>query len=303
MALLACGCESSPQRFTGLRTTPFLDYLRQPGSSMIAYTPAGDIPRELQVLREKFDGLALYGFDDKTSTVLSTAARLHYRAILATIWDPRSDREIAGAARLLPEYTKQMAIAVSVGSEGLLESRYRFGDLVSAANSLDQRSPIRFEKTTSEPWWSYLDGKPNAQALRNFGDFITVHVHVIWDADITDPVEAARWTRDRAVEIMNLSGDPVLVREAGFPGNGSSPRASNEAFTFSREAQAKFWQEWVALRQPPPPGAHAFVSLAIAFEAIDNPAKNWRNFEDSWGLLAPGTLEPWPAWSVFPDVR
>jgi hypothetical protein len=62
---------------------------------MIAYAPRGDIERELKLLRQKFNGLALYGFDEKTPQVLSAAAKLNYRAILATIWDPRSDREIA----------------------------------------------------------------------------------------------------------------------------------------------------------------------------------------------------------------
>ena len=303
IALLGCGCGPPPAEAIGPRTTPFLDYLRQPGTSMVAYAPAGEIDRELKLLRQKFDGLALYGFDDHTSDVLATAAKLHYRAILATIWDPRSNREITQAATLLPRYANSMAIAVSIGSEGLLENRYHFDDLGAAAAEFDRQSPIRFERTTSEPWWRYLDGQPDAAALRSFGDFVTVHVHVVWDADITDPAEAARWSRDRAVQIMNLSGSPVLVREAGFPGDGTSPRASREGFTFTRDAQAKFWREWVALRQRQSTGGHAFVSLAVAFEAIDNPTKEWRNFEGSWGLLAPGTLEPWPAWSEFPDVR
>ena len=270
---------------------------------MVAYAPAGNVDRELGLLRQKFDGLVLYGFDEKTSRVLATAASLHYRAILATIWDPRSDHEIEQAATLLPKYVNTMAIAVSIGSEGLLENRYHFDDLENAAESLDRKSPIRFERTTSEPWWRYLDGQPDAARLRNFGEFVTVHVHVVWDADITDPAEAARWSRDRAVQIMNMSSSPVLVREAGFPGDGSSPRASREGFPFTREAQAKFWREWVALRERQPAAGRAFVSLAVAFEAIDNPTKEWRNFEGSWGLLAPGTLEPWPAWSEFPDLH
>ena len=267
---------------------------------MIAYTPSSvDIDDELKLLRSRFDGLILYGFDEKTPSILESAARLKYQAVLATVWDPRSDREIGDAARMLGGYAERFAVAVSIGSEGLLENRYSMGDLQDGAAKFDRLSRHRFEITTSEPWWRYLDGQPSAGTLRTFGDFLAIHVHVVWDADISDPEEAARWSRDRAVQIAALSGRMVLVREAGFPGAGRSPRASAEGLVFSREAQAKFWREWVRLR-----GQHdQNVSLAAAFEAIDNPRKVWRDFESSWGLFSTGDLRPWPAWDAFPELE
>lgn len=253
----------------------------------------------MALLRKKFNGLILYGFDEQTAPTLATAAKLKYQAVLATIWDPRSNQEIQLAAKLLPEYADRFAIAVSIGSEGLLEGRYSLGDIEAAAAKLDSVSHQNFEKTTSEPWWKYLDGQPSASELRAFGDFLAVHVHVVWDADITDPVEAARWTRDRAAQIAALSGKTVLVREAGFPGAGRSPRASTQGAAFSREAQAKFWKEWLELRAMEPRG----VSLAGVFEGVDNPRKTWRSFEGSWGLLSADDLSPYPAFEVFPDVN
>ncbi len=281
-------------------SSPFEDFLQRRDASLIAYAPDSvDVEHELTLLRQKFDGLILYGFDDRTPAILDTAAKLHYRAVLATIWDPTSETEIQTAAKLLDRYADRMAIAVSIGSEGLLEQRYSLKDIQSAAEKLNRAAGRDFEKTTSEPWWRYLDGQPSASQLRAFGDFLTIHVHVVWDADIVDPEEAARWTLDRAVQVAQLAGKMALVREAGFPGAGRSPRGSAEGLVFSREAQAKFWREWVALRS----GAPREVSLGGVFEAIDNPRKTWRDFESSWGLLSAGELRPYPAWDAFPDLH
>lgn len=298
-AVLFCtACGSRPPAEPRI-SSPFQAFLRRPDASLIAYTATSEnTEQELALLRKKFNGLILYGFDAHTAAMLSTAAQLKYQAVLATIWDPRSEEEIGLAAKVLSQYADRFAIAVSIGSEGLLENRYSLSDVESAAGKLDRLSGHNFEKTTSEPWWRYLDGQPSASELRAFGDFIAVHVHVVWDADIRDPAEAARWSRDRAAQIAALSGKTVLVREAGFPGSGRSPRASAQGLVFSRQAQAEFWKQWVSLRAAQPRG----VSLAGVFEGIDNPRKTWRDFESSWGLLSAGELEPHPAFDVFPDV-
>jgi exo-beta-1,3-glucanase (GH17 family) len=310
LVLISCSAEPGSKR----ASTVFRDYLRKPRASMIAYTSrisaAGQsrsaaIRQELQMLRPKFDGLALYGFDEDTPLILAAARELRYQAVLLTISDPRAEAEIATAANLCEAYTGQLALAVSIGSEGLFENRYSFNDVGSAAKSLERRWPRaeRFEITTSEPWWRFLNGQPQAKRLRAFGEFVTVNVHVVWDADIVDPVEAARWTKSRSVEIMNLSGRPVLVREAGFPGGGTSPRSSLAGAAFSREAQARFWREWVHTRsQNASMDARRFVSQAAVFEAIDNPRKAWCDFESSWGLLS-SDLRPYPAWEVFPVLE
>jgi exo-beta-1,3-glucanase (GH17 family) len=278
---------------------------------MIAYTPGASDPdqdrralirNELKILRPKFDGLALYALDEDTPLILGAAQQLGYKAVLLTISDPRTDADIATVTALCESYAGRLALAVSIGSEGLLENRYSLDDVVSAAMRLNRRlsSVAGIEKTTSEPWWRFLDGQPDAGRLRAFGEFVTINVHVIWDADILDPLEAARWTRNRALQIMNLSNRPVFVREAGFPGGGTSPRPSLEGAAFSRQVQAAFWREWIRTRVGNPrEDLRRFVSQAAVFEAIDNPRKTWRDFEATWGLLS-SALQPSPAWDVFP---
>jgi len=287
----------------------FRNYLRAGNSALIAYSPRlsrrdderiESIRQDLSALRVKFDGLILYGSDDGTSLIIENAIRLRYRAILLTIGNPQSQAEIALVCDLIGRYSRKLVLAVSVGSEGILLHQYSTSDLRIARQSLLSRLAGRasIETTTSEPWWLYLDGQPDASDLRGFGDFVTINVHVVWDADILDPVEAARWTRDRALTVLKLSNRPVLVREAGFPGGGTSPRPSLHGARFSRDAQAGFWRAWLGYRTPKAASADSLFTVAV-FEAIDNSAKTWADFESEWGLLST-SLDPHPAWKVFP---
>jgi hypothetical protein len=84
-----------------------------------------------------------------------------------------------------------------------------------------------------------------------------------------------------------------MIREAGFPGSGYSPR-TNSTLEFTRSLQFAFWQKW---------NTHFAVSAPpiVAFEGIDNRAKHWKSFESSWGFLAPD-LKPYAAWDAFPNL-
>ncbi len=286
-------------------SSAFRRYLGDPGSRLVVYSPeiafAGEdrllvVRRQLALLRPKFDGLVLYRCDDDTASLLDAAAALGYRAALLTVWDPNSSREVATAAALVARFQGRLAIAVSVGSEGLMEHRYTLDQLESAARQLRNRAGGRqaVEITTAEPWWLYLKCDDDAARLGAFGDFVSVNIHVVWDADIADPAAAANWTADRAIEVQQLTRKLLLVREAGFPGGGESPRPTAR-FAFDRGMQARFWTAWQLRSEqgPLPPIA--------AFEAIDNPQKQWRSFEDQWGLLSTD-LAPYPAWYVIPDL-
>jgi hypothetical protein len=176
-----------------------------------------------------------------------------------------------------------------------MEQRYSLDDLRQAQASLLERlhGAETVETTTTEPWWMYLKVDRTASALNRFGDFTSCNIHVVWDTDITDPAAAALWTRDRALEVRSVSERPLLLREAGLPGQGHSPR-DDTGPEYTRSSQAAFWR--ASLNQA---GANNAVHL-VAFEAIDNQSKRWREFEGNWGLLDPA-LHPWPAWAAFPD--
>jgi exo-beta-1,3-glucanase (GH17 family) len=286
--------------------TAFRAYLADPAARMVAYSPEDAVtqdPRllrqQLALLRTKFDGLSLYQCTPATVQIVQQARSLGFRAVLLTVWDPRSESELANAGSIVRDEAGSVALAISIGSEGLMEKRYTLADMLAArAELLDRATTARtVEMTTTEPWWLYLHPEnaglsgAEVEAVRNFGDFTSINIHVVWDADILDPELAASWTRDRANDVRKSIPRPLLVREAGFPGDGSTPR-DGRVLVFNRKIQAAFWQAWFKLdgRQP----------IAV-FEAVDNPQKHWRDFESSWGLLST-TLDPWPAWGVFPQI-
>jgi hypothetical protein len=280
--------------------TAFRAYLADGHSRMVAYSPDRDaladpehqvMRQQLGVLREKFDGLSLYECGPEAPVLVEMARSLGYRAVLLTVWDPRSESELATAASIVQEQAGGLALAVSIGSEGLMENRYTLADMQAAQGELLERGSrtAAVEITTTEPWWMYI--KPESRSLREFGEFTSINIHVVWDTDIVDPVLAASWTRDRANEVRKLVARPVLLREAGIPGGGSSPRLG-KGLVFDRTTEAAYWQAWNGLDGRVP---------AVVFEGVDNPQKHWRDFEGSWGLLST-SLEPWPAWGVFPKL-
>jgi len=275
--------------------TVFRAYLADPQARMVAYSPEPSVlddPKalrlQLEMLRERFDGLSLYGCTPQTPALVAMARTLGYRAVLLTVWNPQSESELATASSIVRDESTHLAMAISIGNEGLMQKRYTLEAMQAARKELLERNTgaSSVEMTTTEPWWLYL--KPESRELREFGEFPSVNIHVVWDTDIVDPALAAIWTRDRAEEVQRAVGRPLLVREAGLPGGGTSPRES-VSLQFTRAMQAGFWRSWFALQRRPP---------LVAFEGVDNAGKHWRDFEGSWGLLD-GSLQPWPAWAAF----
>lgn len=311
LVVLLLGVVTVLLAFTGLHRHPlprrtshaFRDYLSDRRSRMVVYSPELDaesddaamIRRQLSMLRLKFDGIVLYNCDGESDLILRTAQSLGFRAALLTIWSPRSRDEIQWAAKLVRDYRGKMALAVSIGSEGIMEKRYTFRDLETSRDDLLRLlgSDLAVETTTTEPWWLYTRSTPDSIRLQQFGDFLSANIHVIWDTDLTSPAMAADWTAGRATQLARATGRPILIREAGFPGGGYSPRP-NSTFAFNRDLQFAFWQNWnTRFRDSAPP--------IVAFEGIDNPAKQWKGFEGYWGLLAPD-LQPHAAWNAFPAL-
>ncbi|SNT42591.1 hypothetical protein SAMN05421770_1144 [Granulicella rosea] len=298
------GCRRQPKLAPA--STDFRGYIADPSARMIAYSPVGAVLQDpshrvlrdqLALLRTRFDGLSLYQTTSDTAALVAIARELGFRAVLFTIWDPKAEPELATISSILAQQHGAMAFAVSIGSEGLSEKRYALSDLGAARLQLRERTrgakPV--EMTTTEPWWFY--GTPEGRPAASFGEFTSANVHVVWDTDIVDPALAASWTRDRANELKASVGHPVLIRELGMPGGGTSPRPlgprHDRELLFSRELQAQFWSAWQGLPGRPP---------AVVFEAIDNPEKHWRDFESTWGLLDE-SLRPWPGWAVFPVLE
>ena len=275
----------------------FISYLhdldRHP--ALIAYTPLGfdpthsashvypsidSIRADLHVLRSGFDGLVLYGYDERvTPGIVAEAVAEEYRAILLGIWNPRSEEEVDGTVSLVKTYGRDLALAICLGNEGITFNRYTLTDLVRAAAYLaDRLGPQhRIPLCTSEPLGQYAQ-----PALRTFGDFLAPNIHPVFDRPSLTPDGAAYWTREQALRLAQLAQKPVLVKETGFPHAGKS--------MYTPDSQKRFWQAYnmdthfIRLSEYP----SIWISYATAFEAFDQPWKAQQSLlliEQFWGLL------------------
>jgi exo-beta-1,3-glucanase (GH17 family) len=294
-----------PQAATPDAEDPFIAYLADPRSALIAFNPSryepqnpagipsDEIRADLQVLAPVFDGLVLYAYETGlTGRVVEMAVALGYRSLLLGVWNPRSTEELEGVAQLIRRYHDRIALAVCIGNEGLDTNRYAFEDLPAAAARLkamlgdDLAPPI----TTSEPSADY--GYP---PVRAFGDFLAPNIHPAFDQAGLEPARAADWVRTRAQMLAKASGRPVLVKETGVPGGGAPGDRA--------EIQAAFWEayvhagRWERLEGDP----RHWVSYAAAFEAFNAPwkaAKSGLPIEGYWGLLDVDR-RPSPAFAVW----
>ena len=268
----------------------FETYLATPHSRCIVYDDdfslddAETIEMQLREIRSHYDGVILYGVGPQAHFVLERLVETHYQAAMVTVWDPRSNTELEQTAQLVRDFGGQLAIAVSIGTEGLLEGRYKAEDLSSAREKLlEMIGPAakRPALTTSEPWWKYTRSDEDAVVLRRFGDFACPIVHVIWDApEIADASNAADWTLQRAKDVAGATGMTVLVRESGFPGGGTPPHPEARLKQFTRTLQMDYWR---AMDNRERIAAGSRVKVAV-FEATDNRRKIWSDFEGSWGV-------------------
>jgi exo-beta-1,3-glucanase (GH17 family) len=288
---------------------PFLVYLQAevPRPAMIAYNPSninpdGPLPEasqlsklivsDLRCLRSGFDGLILYSYRQEiTPLICEHAAALGYKAILLGIWDPKSREQIAGVVGLVHSFNKNLALAIAVGNEGMIDNRYTLYDLEQAAvvvrKDFDQVGSVPI--TTSEPIAEYAD-----PALRLFGDFLAPNVHPAIDQQKLSPAAAAAWVRERATTLASAAGKPVLVKETGLP-HGSSQSDTDDN-------QLQFWR---AYRDAPvvqlATQLNAWASFAAVFEAFDSAwkaEKTGNPIEGRWGLLD-DKRRPYPAFILW----
>lgn len=279
---------------------PFFAYLTgQPTPAMICYTPSeldpraevnqrllktSSIRKDLEVLRENFDGLVLYGYHEaNTPRILAVAKTLKYRAVLLAVWDIKSAGELDGVAALATQYQNDFALGVLVGNEGLTFGRYEEEDLAIAEARLRPRLPKSVPIATSEPLVGY-----SRDVVLKFGDFLAPNIHPVFDRKELAPAEAAAWAREQATALAKKSKKPVLLKETGFPHAGDAK--------YTPKTQAAYWEAYLK------PGViggddKTWTFHGVGFEAFDLPwkaAESNLEIEKSWGLFSP-QREAYPA--------
>jgi exo-beta-1,3-glucanase (GH17 family) len=305
LLLLPSACVSAASPDT---RNPFFTYLTgQPSPTMICYTPSeldprsevsqrllktSSIRKDLEVLRDSFDGLVLYGYHEaNTPRILAVAKTLKYRAVLLGVWDIKSATELDGVAALATQYQHDFALGVLVGNEGLTFGRYEEEDLAIAEARLRPRLPKSVPIATSEPLVGY-----GRDVVVKFGDFLAPNIHPVFDRKDLAPAEAAAWAREQATAIAKKAKKPVLLKETGFPHAGDAK--------YTRETQAAFWEAYL---KPDVVGGDekAWTFHGVGFEAFDLPwkaAESKLEIEKSWGLVSP-KREPYPALKAWQKLR
>jgi exo-beta-1,3-glucanase (GH17 family) len=272
---------------------PFLEALRgQPAPLFIGYSPseldprnpksfrelqASSIRSDLQALRPVFDGLVLYGSDDRvTPEILAVANELKFHCIAMCVWNPVSAEELDRAAAQVRLYKHGIKFAVVVGSEGLTMGRYKVEDLNAAAQRLRSKLPEGVPLSTSEPLVQY-----GRREVRDWGDFAAPHIHAVFDRGDADAADAAKWVRATAMDLARRTNRTVFVRETGFPHGGKQK--------YTPQSQAAFWRAYTTGPLGVSGEHGAFTYFGVAFEAFDLPWKADAShilMEGSWGLLS-----------------
>jgi len=236
----------------------------------VAYTPtdlkivAGQVQaaskqqirKDLELLREDFQGLVTYSSADGVEEVPEIAAALGFRAVIPGIWDPTSEAEINRAIKLARHWPR-LVVAVAVGNETLLAQRHDWSVLRAAMQRVRAALP-GVAVTTSEPFYYYLDDNPADFVASQ--DFLMPSVHPLfqpWFTGDTTTAQAIDFVVKVAALLAEKSGRPVLIKETGLP---SGP--ADHAFSAAR--QADFWTG-LCRQLPYTPGLGV-----VYFEAFDH---------------------------------
>lgn len=226
--------------------------------------PAESIRADLQTLRAAgFTGLVTYGAD---LPIHPLAREAGFQGLILGVWDPTSPDELGKAAATAHD---DVVLGYVVGNEGL-DGRYDYAALQTALAELRRQTgkPV----STTEQWEDYADAR-----LLDMGDWLFPNVHPYWHG-ITDPPQAVAWTVERYQELARQTSKPVVFKEVGLPSGGDP--------VVSEAAQQTYYQLLAA-------SPVAFV----AFEAYDQPWKQWAPVEPHWGLFRPDR-SPKPAAAV-----
>ena len=228
---------------------------------------ATGIRADLEVLRQRFDGVITYDAIHGNEALPAIAAELRFRALIIGVWDPLDERQIDSAIAAAHRFP-QLVLGISLGNELLFSQRMKAAQLAARIVYLRQRLPAT-PLSTTEPFHIYHDD--GAAELLGQLDFLLANVHPVfqpWFRGANDAT-ASQFVVNVLTDLAPLSCGPVLAKETGVP---TAPASAG----FSPSRQASFYRE---LRERLPPAAARAFAYFAAFDAP------WRAFD---ALAVPG---------------
>jgi exo-beta-1,3-glucanase (GH17 family) len=292
---------STSPLLTALTTSrAWIDYAPSYASSTDPYNanPSdAKIKADMKALRaEGWQGLVTYTIQGSYADIPRLAKAAGFKWVIAGIYDPTSQAELANAKKVLP-YTD----GFMVGNEGLADGRYTFDQLAAA---VAQVRALGKPVTTSEPGGQYFPGAKYAASLIKLGDWLFPNVdYFLWG---NPPPTHSRSPAAMWVDVkyayqnlvqMNQTKGPVVVHETFFP---TANLPSGNADPNATQANQVSWYGTQAFAHPGFAGNFYFVWG----EAFDQPWKhtvvNGRDYEPFMGMngLNQSNGEPTPKASI-----
>jgi exo-beta-1,3-glucanase (GH17 family) len=228
---------------------------------------AAGIRADLEVLRQRFDGLITYDAIHGNEALPAIAAALSFRALIIGVWDPLDERQIEAAIAAAHRFP-QLVTGISLGNELLFSRRMKAAQLTERIVYLRERLPAT-PLSTTEPFHVYHDA--SASELLGQLDFLLANVHPVFQPWFrgADDATVAQFVVNVLSELAPLSCGPVVAKETGVP---TAPASAG----FSPARQASFYRE---LRERLPSSAARAFAYFAAFDAP------WRAFD---ALAVPG---------------
>ena len=244
------------------------------------------IRADLEVLRQRFDGLITYDAIHGNEALPAIAAALSFRALIIGVWDPLDERQVEAAMAAVHHFPR-LVVGISLGNELLFSGRMKSAQLAGRFAYLRERLPAT-PLSTTEPFHVYHDAA--ASPLLGQLDFLLANVHPVFQPWFrgADDATAAQFVVNVLSELTPLSCGPVIAKETGVP---TAPASAG----FRSARQASFYRE---LRERLPPSAARAFAYFAAFDAP------WRAFD---ALAVPGaTPGPHPEeahWGLYDAQR
>lgn len=247
---------------------------------------AAELREDLRLMAPHWGLLRVYGASGFAGDLLALIRDEGWRIkTVLGVWIAPDDtaanrREIEAAVRLAAAFP-EIVSAVCVGNETQVSwSGHRCAPAVLTAALREVRARVAAPVTTADDFSYWL--LPESRAIAAEVDFVTAHVHPLWNGRQLE--EALAWTREQTAAVRARHPDrAVVLGETGWATSALS-EGEQGALIKGRTGEAEQWRFHAEIRA----WAAAETTTVFFFEAFD---ENWKGgghpdeVEKHWGLF------------------